>query len=188
MPPILNRIGTKKTPPTFNKTNTFTAGFQNIVDAYGVGNYREVNPAPYSIITFPFIFAIMFGDCGHGLVMAIMALGMILYEKHHRNIDMKNEILSILCHGRYIILLMGLFSIYTGLIYNDCFSKTFNLFGSAWNVRAMFQPNGPWSNETLHKSATLQLNPAVLGVFSGQPYPFGIDPVSGIKLPISIPP
>ncbi|XP_038653812.1 V-type proton ATPase 116 kDa subunit a1-like isoform X3 [Scyliorhinus canicula] len=182
MPPILNRIGTKKTPPTFNKTNTFTAGFQNIVDAYGVGNYREVNPAPYSIITFPFIFAIMFGDCGHGLVMAIMALGLIMYEKHHRNIDMNNEILSILCHGRYIILLMGLFSIYTGLIYNDCFSKTFNLFGSAWNVRAMFQPNGPWINETLHNSATLQLNPAVRGVFSGRPYPFGIDPIWNIAV------
>ncbi|XP_078056463.1 V-type proton ATPase 116 kDa subunit a 1-like [Mustelus asterias] len=182
MPPILNRIETNQTPPTFNKTNTFTAGFQNIVDAYGVGNYREVNPAPYSIITFPFIFAIMFGDCGHGLIMAIMALGMILYEKHHRNVDMNNEILSILCHGRYIILLMGLFSIYTGLIYNDCFSKTFNLFGSAWNVRAMFQPNGPWSNETLQKSAILQLNPAVLGAFSGKPYPFGIDPIWNIAV------
>ncbi|XP_067909301.1 V-type proton ATPase 116 kDa subunit a 1-like [Heterodontus francisci] len=182
MPPILNRIEAKQTPPTFNKTNMFTVGFQNIVDAYGVGNYREVNPAPYSIITFPFVFAIMFGDCGHGLIMAIMALGMILYEKHHRNIKMNNEILSILCHGRYIVLLMGLFSIYTGLIYNDCFSKTFNLFGSAWNVRAMFQPNGPWSNETLQKSAILQLNPAVIGVFSGKPYPFGIDPIWNIAI------
>ncbi|XP_060681681.1 V-type proton ATPase 116 kDa subunit a 1-like [Hemiscyllium ocellatum] len=182
MPPILNRIETNQTPPTFNKTNTFTVGFQNIVDAYGVGNYREVNPAPYSIITFPFVFAIMFGDCGHGLVMTIMAVGMILYERHHKNIEMKNEILTIFCHGRYIILLMGLFSIYTGLIYNDCFSKTFNLFGSAWNVRAMFQPNGPWSNETLQNSSVLQLNPAVRGVFSGKPYPFGIDPIWNIAV------
>ncbi|XP_043546173.1 V-type proton ATPase 116 kDa subunit a1-like isoform X2 [Chiloscyllium plagiosum] len=182
MPPILNRIATNQTPPTFNKTNTFTVGFQNIVDAYGVGNYREVNPAPYSIITFPFVFAIMFGDCGHGLVMAIMAVGMILYERHHKNIEMNNEILTILCHGRYIILLMGLFSIYTGLIYNDCFSKTFNFFGSAWNVRAMFQPNGPWRNETLQNSSVLQLNPAVQGVFSGKPYPFGIDPIWNIAV------
>ncbi|XP_072910567.1 V-type proton ATPase 116 kDa subunit a 1-like isoform X1 [Hemitrygon akajei] len=182
MPPILNRIEAKQTPPTYNKTNTFTEGFQNIVDAYGVGNYREVNPAPYSIITFPFIFAIMFGDCGHGLIMAIAALGMIFYEKHQRNKKMKNEILNILCHGRYILLLMGLFSIYTGLIYNDCFSKAFNIFGSAWSVKPMFQPNGHWNNETLQKSAVLQLNPALLGVFSGKPYPFGIDPIWNIAV------
>ncbi|XP_067290467.1 V-type proton ATPase 116 kDa subunit a 1 isoform X2 [Pseudorasbora parva] len=176
--PVLNRIQTQQTPPTFNRTNTFTEGFQTIIDAYGVGTYQEINPAPYTIVTFPFLFAVMFGDCGHGLVMTLFAVWIITQAESLRK--MKNEITDVLVGGRYIILLMGMFSIYTGLIYNDCFSKSFNIFGSSWSVRPMFYPHGPWQNETLHEHHHLQLNPTLPGVYSGRPYVFGIDPVWNI--------
>ncbi|MBN3296394.1 VPP1 ATPase, partial [Amia calva] len=176
--PVLNRIDTQQTPPTFNRTTSFTSGFQNIIDAYGVGNYQEINPAPYTIVTFPFLFAVMFGDCGHGLIMAFFAMWMLKQQEQFKNL--KNELTDVLFNGRYIVLLMGVFSVYTGLIYNDCFSKAFNIFGSAWNVKAMFQPNGPWSNHTIHGSQVLQLNPGIPGVFSRGPYPFGIDPIWNI--------
>uniref|UniRef100_A0AC11D815 ATPase H+ transporting V0 subunit a1 n=1 Tax=Ovis aries TaxID=9940 RepID=A0AC11D815_SHEEP len=178
VPSILNRMQTNQTPPTYNKTNKFTYGFQNIVDAYGIGTYREINPAPYTIITFPFLFAVMFGDLGHGILMTLFAVWMVLRESRILSQKNENEMFSTVFSGRYIILLMGVFSIYTGLIYNDCFSKSLNIFGSSWSVRPMFDIYN-WTEETLRGNPVLQLNPAVTGVFGG-PYPFGIDPIWNI--------
>uniref|UniRef100_A0A4W5P1Q3 V-type proton ATPase subunit a n=1 Tax=Hucho hucho TaxID=62062 RepID=A0A4W5P1Q3_9TELE len=175
VPSFVNRIPSNDTPPTLLRTNKFTSGFQSIVEAYGVGDYREVSPAPYTIITFPFLFAVMFGDLGHGMVMACFALWMVLTEKSHKRKRSDNEIWTIFFEGRYIILMMGLFSVYTGLIYNDCFSKSLNIFGSGWSVRAMFTDQ-QWTNETLQTNTLLILDPNVSGVFVG-PYPFGIDPI-----------
>uniref|UniRef100_A0A7N6C3E9 V-type proton ATPase subunit a n=1 Tax=Anabas testudineus TaxID=64144 RepID=A0A7N6C3E9_ANATE len=182
VPSILNRMQTKQTPPTFNKTNKFTTGFQNIVDAYGIGNYREMNPAPYTIITFPFLFAVMFGDLGHGLLMTCGALFLVIRERRLIAQKNDNEMFNMVFSGRYIILMMGLFSIYTGTIYNDCFSKALNVYGSSWSVRPMFNPQvgGNWTPDTLAGNNLLQLDPAVPGVFNG-PYPIGIDPIWAIS-------
>uniref|UniRef100_A0ACB8EVF0 Uncharacterized protein n=1 Tax=Sphaerodactylus townsendi TaxID=933632 RepID=A0ACB8EVF0_9SAUR len=178
VPSILNRMQTNQTPPTYNKTNKFTAGFQNIVDAYGIGTYREINPAPYTIITFPFLFAVMFGDFGHGILMTLFAVWMVVRESRILSQKNDNEMFSMIFSGRYIILLMGSFSIYTGLIYNDCFSKALNMFGSSWSVRPMFR-FGNWTDQLLQEATVLQLNPAIDGVFGGA-YPFGIDPIWNI--------
>uniref|UniRef100_G3PYF3 V-type proton ATPase subunit a n=1 Tax=Gasterosteus aculeatus aculeatus TaxID=481459 RepID=G3PYF3_GASAC len=175
VPSFVNRIPSTDTPPTMLRTNKFTSGFQSIVEAYGVGDYREVSPAPYTIVTFPFLFAVMFGDLGHGAVMSLFALWMVLTEKTQKRKRSDNEIWVTFFNGRYIILMMGLFSIYTGLIYNDCFSKSLNIFGSGWSVKAMFT-NQQWTNKTLQTNALLTLDPNVSGVFTG-PYPFGIDPI-----------
>ncbi|XP_018093406.1 V-type proton ATPase 116 kDa subunit a1 isoform X2 [Xenopus laevis] len=174
VPSILNRMQTNQTPPTYNKTNKFTYGFQNLVDAYGIGSYREINPAPYTIITFPFLFAVMFGDFGHGILMTLFAVWLVVRESRILSQKIDNELFNMMFSGRYIILLMGIFSTYTGLIYNDCFSKALNMFGSSWSVRPMFTDT--WSEDLLKHTSVLQLNPNVTGVFNG-PYPFGIDPI-----------
>ncbi|XP_051570600.1 V-type proton ATPase 116 kDa subunit a 1-like isoform X2 [Myxocyprinus asiaticus] len=180
VPSILNRMQTKQTPPTYNKTNKFTSGFQSIVDAYGIGNYREINPAPYTIITFPFLFAVMFGDLGHGVLMTCAALYLVLRERRLISQKNDNEMFTMVFAGRYIILLMGVFSVYTGIIYNDCFSKSLNVFGSGWSVRPMFRDGGAnWTFKTLEDNRILQLDPAEPGVFGG-PYPIGIDPIWNI--------
>ncbi|XP_034942941.1 V-type proton ATPase 116 kDa subunit a isoform X2 [Chelonus insularis] len=167
VPPILNRMESFEDPPTYNRTNKFTKGFQALIDAYGVATYREMNPAPYTIITFPFLFAVMFGDTGHGLLMFLFGLWMVLKEKPLTAQKSDNEIWNIFFGGRYIIFLMGLFSMYTGFIYNDVFSKSLNIFGSYWVV------NNDWHD--IHTNKSISLNPGP--DYLQYPYPIGMDPV-----------
>lgn len=172
---VAHRIPCQDAPPTLIRTNRFTASFQGIVDAYGVGRYQEVNPAPYTIVTFPFLFAVMFGDVGHGLLMVLFALAMVLAENRPAVKAAQNEIWQTFFGGRYLLLLMGLFSVYTGFIYNECFSRATTIFPSGWSVAAMAEQSG-WSDAFLAQHPVLTLDPNVTGVFLG-PYPFGIDPV-----------
>ncbi|XP_017140582.1 V-type proton ATPase 116 kDa subunit a isoform X6 [Drosophila miranda] len=167
VPPILNRMQTFENPPTYNRTNKFTKAFQALIDAYGVASYREMNPAPYTIITFPFLFAVMFGDLGHGAIMALFGLWMIRKEKGLAAQKTDNEIWNIFFGGRYIIFLMGVFSMYTGMIYNDIFSKSLNIFGSHWQMS--------YNKSTVMENKYLQLSPKE--DYEGSPYPFGMDPI-----------
>jgi V-type H+-transporting ATPase subunit a len=131
VPTIVNQIKTNKTPPTYNKTNKFTEGFQTIIDSYGTGKYQEVNPGLYTIITFPFLFAVMFGDFGHGTLMTLAACAMIYWERPLSR-SKQDELFAMAFYGRYIMLMFGVFSMYTGLVYNDVFSKSFTPFDSSW--------------------------------------------------------
>ncbi|KAG2138976.1 V-type ATPase, V0 complex, 116kDa subunit family [Suillus clintonianus] len=153
--PILQELSTNKTPPTFTRTNKFTEGFQTIMDAYGIATYQEVNPGLFAIITFPFLFAVMFGDIGHGFIIFFAALYMILNEKRWAKQEL-DEILGQFFYGRYIILLMGLFSVYTGLMYNDIFSKSLHIWQSGWDF--------PETDGTSY------------AISNGHIYPFGVDP------------
>lgn len=118
-------------PPTHYDTNRVLGAFQEMNDAYGVARYGEMNPSPFMIITFPFLFAVMFGDLGHGLIIALVGAWMCLGEAKLRPM-FRSELLGMIFGGRYAILLMGLFSMFTGLLYNDIFSRYIPLFPSAF--------------------------------------------------------
>lgn len=147
-------------PPTYFRTNRFTNAFQEIVDAYGVARYQEANPAVYTVITFPFLFAVMFGDWGHGICLLLGALYLVLRESKLGSQKLGN-FMEMAFGGRYVILLMSIFSIYCGLIYNEFFSVPYHIFGeTAYKCR----------DSTCSDSRTMGL------IKYQDPYPFGVDP------------
>ncbi|XP_027357011.1 V-type proton ATPase subunit a2-like [Abrus precatorius] len=158
---IFQVLHTREMPPTYFRTNKFTSPFQEIIDSYGVAKYQEANPTVYTIITFPFLFAVMFGDWGHGICLLLVALFFIIKEKKLSGQKLE-AFTEMTFGGRYVIMLMAVFSIYTGLIYNEFFSVPFELFGpSAYACRDPF----------CRDATTVGL------VKVRRTYPVGVDPV-----------
>lgn len=97
-----------------------------MVDTYGIPSYKEANPLLISLVSFPILFGMMFGDIGHGSLLFL--LGCYLVATH----DSKNP--GIFGFMRYFVFTNGLAALYCGLIYNEFFSMKLNLFESCYDI------------------------------------------------------
>ena len=66
----------KHCPPVQLKNNVFTRAFSYFTQMYGLPNYNEFDPTAFVAITYTILFGIMFGDVGHGLMVALFGLFM----------------------------------------------------------------------------------------------------------------
>jgi len=69
----------------------------------------------------------MFGDIGHGGLLALSGYCLIKFKDL-----LWNSSLRPIVEIRYMILFLGLFACYCGLIYNDFLALPWNLFGSCY--------------------------------------------------------
>lgn len=119
--------------PTYIKTNDLTWAFQEIVNTYGIPRYREINPALFTIVTFPFLFGVMFGDIGHGLMLLMFGIYLVT---QHDEIKKSDHPLKPALKARYLLLMMGFFAFYAGWMYNDFLSMPLGIFGTCYkNVK-----------------------------------------------------
>jgi len=119
-------------PPTYLKVNEFTWVFQEIVSTYGTPSYREVNPAFFTMVTFPFLFGVMFGDICHGLFLLVIGLYMCLQKDA---LIKKKSFLAPMLKARYLLLLMGIFATFCGVIYNEFAGLNFNFFNTCYTAQ-----------------------------------------------------
>jgi len=87
--------------------------------------FKEANPAVFTIVTFPFLFGVMFGDIMHGTMLFLF--GIYLCNINPTPGSMTSDLKKI----RYFLLLMGFFSCYCGFIYNDLTSIPLKIFGDS---------------------------------------------------------
>ncbi|KAI8051374.1 V-type ATPase 116kDa subunit family-domain-containing protein [Gilbertella persicaria] len=81
-----------------------------------------------------------------------------LVDTYEQLCQIKDEIFKIFYHGKYMLLMMGIFSMYTGWVYNDFFSLSLFMASSEFDLPANYSTN---------ETTLLQ---------SGYAYPSGIDP------------
>merc|ERR1719379_2766615 len=118
----------------------------------------------FTIVTFPFLFGIMYGDVGHGSM--VMCLGLWAMWKS----ESLRYSLPALFNFRYMIFMMGFFGMYAGFLYNDLFSVGLPLMPSRW---AEIETHGHAHPGSYHGFTPTYdtRNEGGTG-----PYPFGLDP------------
>ena len=66
------------TPPTKLKNNWFSRPFRMFVEMYGVPSYTDFDPTNLVAISYTFLFGMMFGDIGQGIVLSLV--GYLFYK------------------------------------------------------------------------------------------------------------
>ncbi|CAE7725182.1 ATP6V0A4 [Symbiodinium microadriaticum] len=144
----------KSAPPTYIRVNDYTEVWQDVIDTYGIPKYQEANPALLTVVTFPFIFGMMYGDVGHGILLFLAGIWLCMNAETFRFTQPS------LFTARYMVVSLGFFAIFAGFMYNDFFSVGLQIFDSRYKDAGggNFVPTFDVKNEG-----------------GPGPYPFGLD-------------
>lgn len=98
----------KASPPIKLKNLRIFRPFESFVGMYGLPSYNELDPTALFALTYILMFGIMFGDAGHGLVLAIA--GFLYYRWKKADIGA-------------VVSLAGVASIVFGIMYGSVFGN-----------------------------------------------------------------
>lgn len=110
---LFNSVEEHSSPqvPVIFKYPSFFKIFDSITNLYGTPSYTEINPTPILAITFPLFFGLMFGDLGHGIMLALLGFFMSKYLKSMEKI------------GKMLIICGITSAIIGGILYGEAFGK-----------------------------------------------------------------
>jgi V/A-type H+-transporting ATPase subunit I len=107
------RAGREKIPVNL-RHGFFARAFEPLVFSYGAPLYGTIDPTPITAFFFTLLFAIMFGDVGQGFVLFL--LGFVTANQ-------KIKQLKAYRHFSSPLKVIGIASMFTGLLYGSVFSN-----------------------------------------------------------------
>jgi V/A-type H+/Na+-transporting ATPase subunit I len=69
---------TEEEVPVLLKHSRLLRPFEMLVSTYGLPNYQELEPTLFVALSYIIMFGVMFGDAGHGMVLALCGLAALL--------------------------------------------------------------------------------------------------------------
>lgn len=72
-----NPISSWSQPPTLLPATGRSVAFQPLVDTYGIVPYSDFNPSTFAGLAYVFMFGMMFGDAGHGVLLLLAGVAML---------------------------------------------------------------------------------------------------------------
>jgi V/A-type H+-transporting ATPase subunit I len=117
-----DRQDAEKTVPVALRNPGILHAFQQFVTIYARPRYDEIDPTLILTLTFPILFGAMFGDVGHGALLAV--LGGVLASRRIRRLRSMGGL-------GLVITVCGLVSIVFGFLYGVVFG-TDNVLPALW--------------------------------------------------------
>ena len=102
-------------PPTLLRPRGVVARFRPLVNTFGAARYADLDPTPFAAVSFVLMFGMMFGDLGHGLLLA--ALGLLLRRSRSPRLQGLRPLWPFAVAG-------GLMAAVFGLLYGEAFGPT----------------------------------------------------------------
>lgn len=95
--------------------------FARLVTAYGLPHYHELEPTLFVALSYPLMFGLMFGDVGHGSVLAVAGWLMCRRARRQRLRD-----------AGWLLVIAGLASVGFGCAYGSCFGLEYFKSVALW--------------------------------------------------------
>ncbi len=102
--------GKQKVPYHF-KNNFLFKPFEGLIKAYGIPEYRSIDPTPIFALSYMLMFGFMFGDVGDGLVLTVAGCFLLLSKRFKAGLRQAGLLLTY----------CGSVSIFFGFLYGSVF-------------------------------------------------------------------